>query len=125
MKKKKKLLPELVGNVSSYQSYYDENGFKSKIRRIAKFAGAGVLRPILQLYYMLEDGKVPLKYKAYIIGALGYFILPVDLIPDFIAVFGYTDDLAVAAILLKQLKDHITPEVKEKTERKIEELLKK
>ncbi|MDR2146797.1 MAG: DUF1232 domain-containing protein, partial [Tannerella sp.] len=115
MEKRKKLLPELVGDVSSYQSYYDKNSFKSKIRKIAKFAGENVLRPILHLYYMLQDGKVPLKHKAYIVGALGYFILPVDLIPDFIAALGFTDDLAVAAILLKQLKENITPEVKEKT----------
>ncbi|MDR2145813.1 MAG: DUF1232 domain-containing protein [Tannerella sp.] len=45
--------------------------------------------------------------------------------PDFIAALGFTDDLAVAAILLKQLKENITPEVKEKTDRKIRELLKK
>jgi uncharacterized membrane protein YkvA (DUF1232 family) len=123
MEKRKKLLPEAVGDVSSYRSHYDENRFKSKISKIARSAGATVLKPFLRLYYMLGDGKVPLKHKACIVGALGYFILPVDLIPDFVAGLGFTDDLAVATILLKQLKDNITPEIKEKTDRKIEELL--
>jgi uncharacterized membrane protein YkvA (DUF1232 family) len=123
MEKRKKILPKLVGDVSSYQSYYEENRFKSKISKIAKFAGATVLQPVLRLYYLLKDGNVPLKHKAYIVGALGYFILPVDLIPDFIAVLGFTDDLAVATILLTQLKENITPEIKEKADHKISELL--
>ena len=55
-----------------------EKSFWKKIERVAKKVGATVLRPVFTLYYMLQDEKVPLQHKAYIIGALGYFILPFD-----------------------------------------------
>jgi uncharacterized membrane protein YkvA (DUF1232 family) len=86
--------------------------------------GATVMRPVLQLYYLLHDEHVPLQHKAYIIGALGYFILPLDFIPETIlAMIGYTDDIAVMGLVLKLVKDSLTPEIKAKVEAKITELL--
>ena len=80
--------------------------------------------PVLQLYYLLHDEHVPLQHKAYIIGALGYFILPLDFIPETIlAMIGYTDDIAVMGLVLKLVKDSLTPEIKAKVEAKITELL--
>ena len=60
---------------------------------------------VLLLYYTLQKPEVPKKTKAVIIGALGYFILPLDLIPDFIPIAGFSDDLtalvsAVVAVAL-------------------------
>lgn len=109
--------------MSSFESHYDEKKFWEKIRSIAKRTGSAVIRPVLTLYYTLKDGDVPIKDKLFIIGALGYFIIPTDVIPDFIVGLGYTDDLAVIAILLKQVKDNITPRIEEKVESKINELL--
>ena len=83
-----KNLPAVINDVSSYESHYSENAFWDKIKSIAKKAGATVLRPVLTLYYVLEDGNIPIKNKAYIIGALGYFILPIDIIPDFLVEIG-------------------------------------
>lgn len=107
----------------SYSKYYDDNRFWRKVRRIARKAGTSVLRPVLLLYYMMKSEHVPLRDKAYIVGALGYFILPIDLVPDFIAGLGYTDDLAVIAILMKHLKDNITPEIELRADAKIRDLL--
>ena len=73
---------EEVYEVKKYGSYYSENKFWKKIQRIARKVGATVMRPVLQLYYLLHDEHVPLQHKAYIIGALGYFILPLDFIPE-------------------------------------------
>ena len=50
--------------------------------------------------------------KGIIIGALGYFILPIDLIPDFIAGLGYTDDIGAMLIAIKQSMDYVDEEVK-------------
>ena len=87
-----------------------------KIERVAKKVGATVLRPVFTLYYMLQDEKVPLQHKAYIIGALGYFILPFDLIPESVLpIIGFTDDVAVMTFVLKMVKDSITPEIREKS----------
>ena len=59
-----------------------------------------------------------------LIGALGYFILPLDFIPETIlAMIGYTDDIAVMGLVLKLVKDSLTPEIKAKVEAKITELL--
>jgi uncharacterized membrane protein YkvA (DUF1232 family) len=51
--------------------------------------------------------------KAKIFGALGYFILPIDLIPDAIPVAGYTDDLAALVWALKTIWNNITPDIQE------------
>ena len=64
-----------------------------------------------------------IRDRAYIVGALGYFILPIDLVPDLIAGLGYTDDLAVIAILMKHLKDNLTPEIELRADAKIRDLL--
>ncbi|WP_080905340.1 YkvA family protein [Parabacteroides sp. Marseille-P3160] len=106
-----------------YGTFYSENRLWNKVRRIAQKVGGELLRPVLQLFYMLQDSDVSLKHKAYIVGALGYFIMPVDILPDFIAVLGFTDDLAVMTLLLKELKDNLTLDIKERADRKLKELL--
>lgn len=59
--------------------------------------------------------------KAKICGALGYFILPIDLIPDFIPVAGYTDDLAAIIWALYAVKKNITSEIKQKAKYKLKD----
>lgn len=112
-----------LDDTRKYGEYYDENRFWKKAKRITKRTGRTVLRPVLLLYYLMQDSHVSIKDKAYIIGALGYFVLPIDLLPDFIVGLGYTDDLAVVGLLLKHLHDSITPEIEERADMKINELL--
>lgn len=115
---------EEVHEVQKYGTYYSDNRFWKKVERVAKKVGATVLLPVFILYYMLQDDKVPLKYKAYIIGALGYFILPLDLIPDAILpVIGFTDDLAVVTLVLKLVKNSITPEIKARANARVAEIM--
>ena len=86
---------EEVHEIQRYGTYFSEKSFWKKIERVAKKVGATVLRTVFTLYYMLQDEKVPLQHKAYIIGALGYFILPFDLIPESVLpIIGFTDDVA-------------------------------
>lgn len=112
-----------LDDTKQYGEYYDENRFWKKVKRIAKRTGRTVLRPVLLLYYLLQDNHVSIKDKAYIIGALGYFVLPIDLFPDFIFGLGYTDDLAVIGLLLRHLRNSITPEIERRADMKISELL--
>lgn len=97
--------------IKGYGSYYSENGLWEKISNVAIKAGQKVIYAVLLLYYVLVSPEVPIKYKSIIIGALGYFILPVDLIPDFIPVAGYSDDLAALIAVLKTVSVCITPEI--------------
>lgn len=113
-----------LDDTKQYGEYYDENRFWKKVKRIAKRTGRTVLRPVLILYYMLQDNNVSIKDKAYIIGALGYFVLPIDLLPDFIIGLGYADDLAVIGFLLKHLQENITPEIETRADTKLNELIK-
>lgn len=114
---------EEVREIQKYGTYYSEQSFWKKIGRVAKKAGATVLRPVFTLYYLLQDDKVPLQHKAYIVGALGYFILPFDFIPESVLpIIGFTDDIAIMTFALKLVKDSITPEVRQKTDQKMLEI---
>ncbi|WP_302799561.1 YkvA family protein [Parabacteroides goldsteinii] len=115
---------EEVHEVQKYGTYYSDNRFWKKVERVAKKVGATVLLPVFTLYYMLQDDKVSLQHKAYIVGALGYFILPIDLIPDgILPVIGFTDDIAVMTLVLKLVKDSITSEIKARANARVSEII--
>ena len=115
---------EEVHEVQKYGAYYSDNRFWKKVERVAKKVGATVLLPVFTLYYMLQDDKVSLQHKAYIVGALGYFILPIDLIPDgILPVIGFTDDIAVMTLVLKLVKDSITLEIKARANARVSEII--
>lgn len=68
-------------------------GFWPKIRRFA--ARTGFAREAVAAYYCVRDPATPLPVKAILLSALAYFVMPLDMIPDFVAGLGFTDDLAV------------------------------
>ncbi len=105
----------------SYKQHYDENDFWEKLRRFARKAGIKVSYAALLLFYVLKSPMTTSKDRAKIIGALGYFILPIDLIPDFIPVAGYTDDLAALVWGVYCVIKSITPEVKAQAAEKLHE----
>ena len=113
----KRLEPE---NIERYGKHYDENRLWNKLGTVARRAGSKVVYPVLLLYYVLQDKKTPLKHKAVILGALGYFILPMDLVPDLVPILGFSDDLAALAACLKAIITNVTPDVKEKASRKLQ-----
>ena len=95
----------------NYASKFSQKDFTEKISRIAKRAGAKLVYAALILYYTLQSDKVSKKDKAIIIGALGYMISPLDVIPDAIPIAGLTDDLAVLLYVLKKVWTDIDPEI--------------
>ena len=111
-------------NVVEYQEHYSEKGFLDKIKSIAKSAGDKILYYALLLYYMMISDQVSIKNKGLICGALGYFILPTDLIPDFILALGFTDDLAVIMLVYKAIKSSITLQIEERAKQRLKELKK-
>lgn len=108
-------------NIESYQSNYSESGLWKKVKSVAKKAGIKTIYMVLLLHYVLKSPDVSLEDKAKIYGALGYFILPIDLIPDFIPVVGYSDDVAALAFALHAVWKNVTPEIKEQAQRKLRE----
>jgi uncharacterized membrane protein YkvA (DUF1232 family) len=97
-----------------YSDKYSATGFVEKISHIAKRAGAKLVYAALILYYTLQSKNVPLKDKAIIIGALGYLISPLDVIPDAIPIAGLGDDVAVLLYVLRKIKGDLTEEVKQR-----------
>ena len=95
----------------SYADKFSKSEFAEKIARIAKRAGAKLVYAALILYYTLQSDKVSKADKAIIIGALGYMISPLDVIPDAIPIAGLTDDLAVLLYVLKKVWSGIDPEI--------------
>jgi uncharacterized membrane protein YkvA (DUF1232 family) len=100
---------------------YSESSFWIKLKRVAKKAGTKVVYIALLLYYVLQSPKVPLRAKAVIVGALGYFIAPIDIIPDILIGIGYTDDLGILLGALVSVAMYVDKEVKHKASLKIEE----
>ena len=87
-------------NIEKYQENYSESGLQRKLSSVARWAGAKVVYAVLLLYYVLRNPNVSKADKSKIYGALGYFILPTDLILDFIPLAGYTDDMAAIMLSL-------------------------
>ena len=104
-----------------YAKHYDENELWEKLRKFGRKAGIKVTYAALLLYYVLKNPATSSKDRAKIIGALGYFILPIDLIPDFIPIAGYTDDLAALTWGIYCVIKSITPEVKANAAAKLHE----
>ena len=103
----------------SYANRFSQLEFVEKISRIAKRAGAKLVYAALILYYTLQSDKVSRADKAIIIGALGYMISPLDVIPDAIPIAGLTDDLAVLLYVLKKVWTDIDPAILEQAKTRL------
>ena len=101
--------------------FFPQNDFGQRSVKPRKKAGIGIIRPALLLYYVSLDKKVSFADKARIYGALGYFILPTDAVPDFIIGLGYTDDLIALAWALHSVWKNVTPEIKRRADAKLTE----
>ncbi len=106
-------------NIEQYQNHYSETRLFSKISKVCKKAGLKAIYYVLLLYYVLIDKNTSLKDKGTIIGALGYFILPLDFIPDFIPIAGYADDIAALTACLHTVSVNVTPAIKKKAVQKL------
>ncbi len=105
----------------SYSNKFTQKDFIEKISRVAKRAGSKLVYAALILYYSLKSDKISVKNKALIIGALGYLISPLDVVPDAIPIAGLTDDLAVLIYVLKMVWTDIDPTIQEQAKAKLTE----
>ncbi len=89
--------------------------FWRKLRKLA--ARLPFAEDLIAAHYCAFDRKTPAHVKAALVGALAYFVLPADLIPDVLPVIGYTDDAAMLAAAIKLVASHITPDHREAARR--------
>ena len=108
-------------NLDDYAQYFNDSKLWKKLKKVAQKAGRKAVYYVLVLYYISRDPAVPAGMKLKILGALGYFILPLDLIPDAILGLGFTDDLAALAWALFKLRKYVTPEIERKARERLRE----
>ena len=86
---------------------YVRRGFWLKLRRVA--ASLPFAEDLLAAWYCAFDRETPRHVQAALVGALAYFVMPFDIIPDMMPVLGFTDDAAVLATALKLVASHMRP----------------
>ena len=111
-------------NFERYSKFYTDESFWEKMRRLAGKAGVKVVYVALLLYYMLIDDAIAMKSKVTIVAALGYFIFPIDLIPDFIPLIGFTDDFSVLMVAYSIVKGEINDTHRQKARKTLGEWFK-
>jgi uncharacterized membrane protein YkvA (DUF1232 family) len=85
--------------------------FWLKLKKVA--ARLPFIEDLLAAYYCAFDGQTPRHVQAALLGAIAYFVLPFDFIPDMLPVLGYTDDAAVLATAIRLVASHITEDHRE------------
>jgi uncharacterized membrane protein YkvA (DUF1232 family) len=82
--------------------------FWTKFKRVV--AKLPFAEELLAAYYCAFDRETPRHVQIALLGAIAYFILPFDFVPDMLPVLGFTDDAAVLATALRMVATHITPD---------------
>ena len=104
---------------NSYKKYggrYSESRYWQKLSDLPRSVGRELAMQALLLYVVLTDERTPLWAKGLAAGGLAYLILPLDAVPDFLPIGGYSDDAAVMGVVLYELHRFITPAVRERAE---------
>lgn len=99
---------------------YEETSFWRKIRRWGMKAGRNVIEKALILYFCMQDRDTPRWAKGVIMGALAYFVWPLDTVPDWLPGIGLVDDLGVLATALTTILMHVKPDHRDRAQELLE-----
>ena len=88
-------------------STLEDEQFWTKVRRT--LGRVPFMEDAVSAYYCAQDPETPRRVRGVLLGALAYFILPADVIPDLVVGFGFTDDATVLATALAMVSGHIKP----------------
>ena len=108
-----------VEELKKYVPNFSETKLWNKLSYFAQKAGVKTIYAVLLCYYVQKSPNVSKEDKAIIYGALGYFILPIDLIPDGIPIVGFTDDLAALIYALRTIWVNVTPDIEQQAAAKL------
>ncbi len=104
-----------------YREFFSENRLFRKLKQYARNAGIKTVYTVLLLFYAYRRKETPAWAKRIILGAIGYFISPIDAIPDLTPLIGYTDDLSILSFGLVTIACFINKEVKVKAKTKLKD----
>ena len=97
-------------------SVIDENVF----RKVLIKAGRTIAKPALEAFEMILDTSTPPKARVTMLAALTYLIMPLDLVPDFIPVAGFSDDLVALTAVISIWSSYVTPQIRARAKRKLD-----
>lgn len=99
--------------VSKYEKQHSEENFWKKIKKVGSKIGVTPIYLAFLLYHSIKSKSIPIVNKAPIVGALGYFISLIDIVPDVTPLVGYCDDISVIVGALAAIATQITEEIRE------------
>lgn len=105
----------MTDDPSKYEKYYSEDGFWSKVGTFSKKVGKKGIEKSLYLFYAAKRPETPIWARVVIYSALGYFIFPIDAMPDPI----FVDDIAVMGGAVVTVAAHINKDVKTQAKQKL------
>ena len=97
-------------------SVIDEGAFQ----RLLKRAGRTIAAPALEALEMVMDQATPPQARLTMLAALTYLLIPTDLIPDFLPVAGFSDDLVALTAVIGLCSKHITPDIRLRAQRRLD-----
>lgn len=97
-----------------------EEGFWPKVRAMA--GRLGFVEDAVAAYYCARDPNTPFRVKAILMGALAYFVLPLDVVPDFLVAVGFVDDAAVLAYAYRHVAEAVQPRHREAARARLAEI---
>lgn len=120
VKDKNRWIPDFKSKLQNYADKFTPKDYLDKISKYGKDMGLKLVYSSLLLFYALTDGKVPVKDKLIVTAALGYVVLPIDLVPDWI-IGGFFDDASIVGYALSTIRKDITPEIESQAFNKLKE----
>ena len=99
--------------IDGKEAHYSKKGFMSKCKKVGGKLGTKGLESAATLFVALKSPNMSRSNKLVIAGALGYFILPIDLVADLLPVVGLSDDLFVITMALSKVYLAITDDMKQ------------
>ena len=99
-----------------YSSVIDQSVFQRLLRR----AGRTLAAPALEALEMVLDQATPAQARLTMLAALTYLLIPTDLIPDFLPVAGFSDDLVALTAVVGLCSKHITPDIRQRAQRRLD-----
>ena len=102
------VLDKVMGEDMEAQAKRVTTGFWSTLKKAAR--RIPFIEDVVAAYYCAFDPAVPLKARAIMIGALAYFVMPIDAVPDILMLIGFGDDIAVLTLAIATIRSNITDE---------------
>lgn len=96
--------PEIIGPAEGHEARVRSRFWKTVRKAIASIP---FIDEVVAAYYCALDPETPASVRATLLAALAYFVMPLDIVPDFIIGLGFTDDITLLVTAIGMVRGHI------------------